>query len=95
LRFEDPAVPALGALAGLREAAVVEREAARSAARRQYDNSVAGGFGGPNHVAERVLYVGAREAELAGEARHRSRLTRQVFDELLAKRQPHRYTLTP
>ncbi len=86
LRLEDAAVAAGGALARLRQLVFVERKPARPAPRRHDDDAVAGGAGGADHVAKRVLDIGARKPKLPREARHRSRFRGERLEQLLAKR---------
>jgi hypothetical protein len=86
LGLEDATIAALRTFGWARQPVVAEGKAARTAPCRDHDNTVAGGTGGANHVPERVLDVGAGQPDLAREARHRSRLTRQHVDQLFSKR---------
>jgi len=84
LRLEDPAVSALGTLPRLRQLVLAEREAARSALGRDDDNAMTRGAGGTDHVPHRVFDVRAREPELPRQTRDRSRILREIVNQLLA-----------
>ena len=86
LRLEDPALAAFRTSAWLGELVFAEGEAAGAAARRDDHDAVAGGAGGPDHVAQRILDVRARKPELPREARDRSRFMREIGEQILAER---------
>jgi len=86
LRLEEPRAAASGAFARLRQATLVEREPARSAARGLDLDHEARGLRRSQGMTQIVLDVAALQTQLARQRRYGSRLAGNPREQLAAQR---------